>query len=335
MKRSIKRKIAVSFLERITRLEFFNVVKRPNTLTVLNYHRIFTPPDGFLYDEGVVSTSVEDFEKQICFVKKYFSVINFNDLMLINEGKMKCPVRPLIITFDDGYYDNYKYAYPILRRHGLPGMFFLAVDYIGTNKLFWWDETAYAVKTVQRNDLNAIFEKFCVEMIPPDQSAYKTIHNILKTIKKMPDDQRVSFIEEMKKQSIFKGDKDRQIMNWEEVVEMSQNGMEIGSHSMSHPVLSKVQQEDALNWEIEESKRVLEERLGKSVLVFSYPVGGADSYNDKTTSIIKRAGYRFALTYQNGVEAIGKINYFTMKRMHIDGLNIKEFRLKMMLPWIF
>ena len=56
--------------------------------------------------------------------------------------------------------------------------------------------------------------------------------------------------------------------------------------------------------------------MGKSVLVFSYPVGGADSYNDKTTSIIKRAGYRFALTYQNGVEAIGKINPKVAVPMH-------------------
>jgi peptidoglycan/xylan/chitin deacetylase (PgdA/CDA1 family) len=121
--------------------------KNSRLLTILAYHRILPPDNGFMFDEGVISASPEVFERQMKFVKENFNVISFKDLQGVLNRNEKEDQKPyLIITFDDGYLDNYTYAYPILKKYGLPATIFLTVNYIGTNLIFWWDQIACALK---------------------------------------------------------------------------------------------------------------------------------------------------------------------------------------------
>src|SRR5215471_15904890 len=107
------------------------------SLRILAYHRVLdADPSDFAYDEGVISATTEAFYHQMDFVRRNFDVLTFRELHAIEmEGKDR-PRRALIITFDDGYRDNYTQAFPVLRHMGLPATIFLATGHIGRSRLF-------------------------------------------------------------------------------------------------------------------------------------------------------------------------------------------------------
>lgn len=272
---------------------------------------------GFLFDEGVISVSPALFEKEIKFCKEYFSPISFGYLKECMEKKKPLPPNPLIVTFDDGYRDNYTNAFPVLQKFEVPATIFLTADYINTDKLFWWDEVSYYMKAQGKSE--------------PD------IKNLLRSLKLITDDKRIEAVEDIKKSN--KGVSqfsERQALNWEEVKAMSRAGIEFGSHTMSHPVLSKVEDKHELEYEIRQSKKIIEEKIEKEVIVFSYPIGGGDSFSSDIKKEVKDAGYSFAVNYIHGVNIINNgFDRFSLKRLDMDQLSLDRFKAKLAFPGIF
>src|SRR5947207_792835 len=116
-------------------------------LIVFNYHRIppaadFTTP----FDEGVFGPQLAIFEEQIAWLKRNLRLLSEPELIdIIDSGKY--PSDPCaLITFDDGYIDNYTLAYPLLKRHAAPAIFFIPTRLIAAGEVGWWDSIAYLVK---------------------------------------------------------------------------------------------------------------------------------------------------------------------------------------------
>jgi peptidoglycan/xylan/chitin deacetylase (PgdA/CDA1 family) len=114
-------------------------------LVILAYHRICRA-DGFMWDDGLVSASPEEFERQIRYIAERFTPISFRELQRILKGESLLPPKPIIVTFDDGYMDNYRNAFPILRRYGVPATFFIATGFVEGQKPPWWDLRAFIAK---------------------------------------------------------------------------------------------------------------------------------------------------------------------------------------------
>ena len=116
----------------------------PNLLTVLNYHRIddASREDFDTFRPNVSATSSE-FAAQMDYVSRKYNVISGTELVAFIKGRHQLPAYAAMITFDDGYYDNYANAYPILKAQNLPAIIFLATDFIGSRKPFFWDLIAY------------------------------------------------------------------------------------------------------------------------------------------------------------------------------------------------
>ena len=291
--------------------------KNSDRVFILAYHRVLEKKSGFLFDEGVISVSPALFEKEIKFCKEYFSPISFGYLKECMEKKKPLPPNPLIVTFDDGYRDNYTNAFPVLQKFEVPATIFLTADYINTDKLFWWDEVSYYMKAQGKSE--------------PD------IKNLLRSLKLITDDKRIEAVEDIKKSN--KGVSqfsERQALNWEEVKAMSRAGIEFGSHTMSHPVLSKVEDKHELEYEIRQSKKIIEEKIEKEVIVFSYPIGGGDSFSSDIKKEVKDAGYSFAVNYIHGVNIINNgFDRFSLKRLDMDQLSLDRFKAKLAFPGIF
>jgi hypothetical protein len=119
-----------------------------DSLLVLDYHRIGDPDDD-LFDPGVFSATADQLNDQIAYLKRYVSVITLEEALAFVEGTLKDRTRRcrVLITFDDGYLDNYRIAFPVLRSHGVQGVFFLATSMVGSCHVPWWDHIAYVVKT--------------------------------------------------------------------------------------------------------------------------------------------------------------------------------------------
>src|SRR5262249_31863190 len=172
----------------------------PGALRILAYHRILDQSDAhlpFLFDDGVISASTASFRSQMDYVRRNFDVISFSDLCDI-EGSCGCrPRRPLIVTFDDGYRDNYTEAFPVLKELGIPATVFVTTAHMGSNSLFWWDLVAFCFKTTERTGI--ILDEIAVEELDLRTLAGRqsAVGRVLRWMKTVPDGVRTRFIENL------------------------------------------------------------------------------------------------------------------------------------------
>ncbi len=311
-------------------------------LTILAYHRVLDYPseEKFNFDDGVISTNPRTFEKQVRYCKKNFNISTFALLKNYVETNRRVPPRSLIITFDDGYRDNFTQVFPILKKYGIPVTIFLTVDCIGKDELFWWDKVALYVKNYGKDKLDIVIGNrtygYNLSTSTQRQSA---VRELLRLLKMAPDNERLRAIETIDHdfQNTIPPQKiERQILNWDEVVEMSAGGIEFGSHSMTHPMLSQLENIEMVKHEVIKSKQILENHLNKEVTTFSYPIGGKNSYNIKIQNMLKEAGYSFAVNYVHGINRIvGQFNGYELNRLDMDKESFRGFKAKLGFPEFF
>jgi peptidoglycan/xylan/chitin deacetylase (PgdA/CDA1 family) len=305
---------------------------------ILNYHRILEHYSDFTLDGDVISATPELFARQVEFCRRHFDVISFGDLLGARQGRHPLPRRPLIITFDDGYEDNFRNAYAILKQQSVPAMFFLAVDYVDTDRLFWWDEVALAVKTHPDTSLSCrIGDSQEVLDLTTPEDRIDGVRRILKALKSVADPERRRVVGCLSEQvpAALRGRIPPQALTWSQAREMAQGGMEIGSHTLSHPILAQISDLRQLQLEIATSKAIIEAKVERPVSVFSYPVGGQHAITPEVKQLVRRAGYTFAVTYINGVNSWeDSIDPFALQRLHVDGLDEQSFRTRLLFPGV-
>lgn len=300
-----------------------------DSLLVLNYHRIGNAEED-LFDPGVFSATAEEFDNQIAYLKRRLSLVTLDEALAFAAGAIKEKTRRcrVLITFDDGYLDNYEIAFPILRSHGAHGVFFLATGMVGSCELPWWDRIAYLVKTARRRRFSLRYPAgLAVDL---DQAGLaESLRNILR-LYKMPDNtDPARFMQELAEEGQGKDVPAtlRRFLNWEEAREMIAGGMAIGSHTHAHHVLSQLQPERQCE-ELSHSRSILKEQLGVEVDVLAYPVGGRSSFTAQTQKLAQEAGYRAAFSFYGGTNLPGKTNPFDVNRIGIGGQSRSRFRVQ-------
>lgn len=268
-------------------------------LYAFNYHRIGNSNDS-KFDPNVFSCDEEHFAAQIDTISKKFRIINTQELVELIDKKVTISEPLAMITFDDGYEDNFKNAFPILNAHGIPATFFLPTNFIGTTSIPWWDEAAWLVKN---SKVDQILLSGHSEPIPirSDDLAF-SIRQVLRHFK---DDTSISIDEKLRElekacRCEYTNDEaESEIMSWDQVRIMLKSGMDIGSHTQSHRILSHLSLEEQKK-ELAESKAVLESETQSIISTLAYPVGGLDSYDSDTIRIAKECGYKAAFNFVKG-----------------------------------
>lgn len=309
---------------------------RPGQLSILAYHRVLDwDPDSFPFDEGVISATPEAFRQQMKFVRANFDVISFADLREFELRGSKWPRRPLIITFDDGYRDNYTNAFPILKEFGLKATMFLASGHIGSPELFWWDRIAYCIKRTERAALR--LPDFSPEPVRIGnlRERIALIQGVLAWIKRIPEEAKSRFIEELSCEAgVAPPHISDMHMSWDEVREMAAGGIEFGSHTVAHPILANVSR-GRLREEIFESKRTIERELGSQIIAFAYPSGTRSRFNQEAKQMVADCGFLYAASYDEGVMARGRFDRYEMPRIHVEAdHSMNLFRAKLALPQV-
>ncbi len=307
---------------------------RSKTVTILAYHRVLNelPGPEFVFDEGVVSCTAAAFERDMLFIREHFDVISFADL---EADVFKQARNPLIITFDDGYIDAHDVILPILLEHGLKASFFVSTGYVESGMIPWWDEISYLTKRYARRQ---IYLKSLAKTVFPTSNGeqkLRAVDTMLSRAKKVKDEQRLALLAELRElcgpvpsetgRGLF--------MNWDQIKDLASKGMEIGSHSVSHPILSQITSPENLEFELVESKRVLEEQIGKTVSSFCYPVGGPKTASEQVARAIAAAGYRYACLYEHGVNGRALPDPYNLWRISAETANdYDRFRAKLLFP---
>lgn len=274
------------------------IATRP-TLVVLNYHRI-GDRDATLYDPHVFSTTQEGFEAQIALLQRRYRVVSLAEATAIITGATRPRGVAVLLTFDDGYLDNYTAAFPVLAARGVPATFFLVTSEVGTSHIPRWDRVAWAVRHAPpgvvrlRSPYDLTLDLRSDDRVP----AVKRALLALKSRAVADADDFVSAVVEACDAAPPTAP-DRVYMSWSEVAEMAKGGMDIGSHTHTHRILSRLSREEQLS-ELETSRRVLAERLGLDVTACAYPDGLPTTWNDATLWAMREAGYRIGFTFHGG-----------------------------------
>lgn len=311
-------------------------------LRVLAYHRVLprAVEPGFSYDIELVSAWQDEFDWQVGYLAKHHEVITCHDLAAMIDDGRPIPRNAVLITFDDGYRDNHDVALPILQGHGVPAVVFVATGYMGSRETYWYDRLVHQMLTVAQAELPM------PAGVPPlmvgggEAQRRRAAHEALKHLKTLSDPARRDTLENWRvamgaaEHDGFHGIDGP--MDWTEVRALSEAGIEIGSHSVTHPVLARVGDDAQLERELVDSKAEIEARTGRPVVSLAYPVGGPSAYSDRVIDVARRAGYRFGFTYEPGVIDPQRMDPFRLRRLPVERyISRDRFRAMLAMPPLF
>ena len=263
-------------------------------LSVLIFHRVRPAIDPLFPGEPDAGR----FEQQLRWVKDWFRVLPLPEAVKgLREGSL--PARPLCITFDDGYADNATLALPILRRLGLTATFFIATGYLNGGRM-WNDTIIEAVRGAPGPDLDLSDLDLDVLPISDVPAKRAAIHGLLTRLKHLPVTERQRKTDAVAERAGTARPGDLMLTDGQ-VREIRAAGMTIGAHTVTHPILAKLD-DDSARREIAESKTYLEALLDEPVRLFAYPNGKpVQDYNAAHVAMARELGFEAALSTAAGV----------------------------------
>lgn len=284
---------------------------RDGRLLVLVYHRICDPdPARFRHLSETLGVAPARFADQMAYLAQHYEVLPLElALARLDDGGLRRDA--VAITFDDGYRDNLTVALPTLARHGLPATIFLATDHVGNGSLPWYDRIA---PLLDRLDL-AAFRQSASGTIPLalDQligdyvaavgpSRGTLVNAISEALKLVADIEKERILAALSASSRFLAVDERAplMLDWEEVRQMTGSGITFGSHTCSHPILSRVQP-DRLEAEMAGSKAAVEAATGVPCRLFAFPNGRSLDCPPDAAALLARHGYAAAFATSSGV----------------------------------
>ena len=119
---------------------------RAGELMVVLYHRVVDPADVGELDPDLIDATPADFDAQMAALAQQFRPVSIDDVLAAHRAGRPVPAGSVLVTFDDGYRDNFEHAFPILKRHGIPGLFFISTGHVDGRRLFWWEQLSLFVR---------------------------------------------------------------------------------------------------------------------------------------------------------------------------------------------
>lgn len=294
-----------------------HLARRPGLL-VLTYHRI-GDPSASPYYAPVASATPDALEAELVTLRRTHRVIGVEEAADLADRGFPTKEPLALVTFDDGYRDNFEAALPVLISQSIPAAFFLPTAFISTPRLPWWDHIAYVINTTSVPLLRLDWPRALdvdLERIPRRDAIALIVQMYL--AHHVSDEPRfrealearagVEVDEEILGRSLF--------MSWDEARSLTAAGMSIGSHGHSHRALSGLS-EDEQRADLVESKRILQHELGRDVIALAYPYGWPGTYNDITTNLAQEAGYRLAFASVEGINRPGAANPHALRRLGV------------------
>jgi peptidoglycan/xylan/chitin deacetylase (PgdA/CDA1 family) len=274
-------------------------------LTILTYHRVLPWEQCIDYPLPALVIPTEVFRRQIQWLADHCRVLPVCKA-LTSLGESDTSGKPLVaVTFDDGYDDNFEHAAPILEACGLRGTFYVASGFVATGQTQWYDRAAVAWRHVAKSHadrLLAVLHRAAGDHLPADRNglgAAAAWMEGLKTVAPEVRQEMISLAEQLAghplEQLCYRP------MRPEQVRTLHAKGHEIGSHTVSHPILPQMANGE-LTCELQQSAIQLSQWTGSDITGFCYPNGDYDTRVERT---VIQAGYRYACTTREGFNRPG------------------------------
>ena len=318
----------VTVRNNIARLLFGVGITRPAScskgrLSIATFHRVLPEAQRKAYPYPRLVVTPQELDILLAYFKKHFDC---GTLAAQHARYLKgeSPERPLLaLTFDDGQHDNFIHARPVLDRHQVKASFFIPVAAIQRQQLLWHDQLGFAILALLKQPGGT--QRLMMTLDEAGLSASgpsNLLSNVVSGSKQLTLEARLRLIETLKLASgNMPVPEFARLMTFEELAELTHDGHEIGSHSMTHCLMPECD-DRALTYEVGESRRVLQAETGQPIDTFCYPNGNSDA---RTAQAVANGGYRRAVTTtwgSNGLQA----DHFQLRRYDMDAQRLLSRR---------
>ena len=289
-------------------------------ICVLGLHRVLSDAGlqqanslpGIVLRESTFTAIVE-------FLHRYFSVVPLECFFdgassKVSDSKLQC-----LLTFDDGWRDNYTTALPVLKKYRMPAVIFVVTGFIGTMSTFWVERLGRIWKDEDKH--RALIAALTNSADPCSIDA--SFEEVVEKLKHLPSARRGEILapilddaqREIPSAEVDHGEGDR-MLTWDEARVLQREGIEIEAHSATHPLLVH-EDDETLRRELRQSKQVLEQELSKRVRAFAYPNG---TWDQRVRKMVEEAGYECAFVTQRGWHRRGADRFAIRRIMLHEGM---------------
>ena len=275
-----------------------------------------------------LSISGESFQRHCEILGESFEIVTLEEAARILGGAGAARKPLAVITFDDGYLDFYEVAFPILREFGFPATNFLPTNLIGSDKLLAHDRIFWLLKTAAEKQISirpAL--EFAGIGYAESLAAINDTKKVCDMLVHLPNAARekiISALGETLGENFVAYPREYDLLNWKQIEEMQNAGIEFGFHTAHHTVLP-LESDKVFETEIVAGKRELERRLNRKVVSIAYPNG---AYNERVKRAVAEAGFEIAVTTERKINlpdqadalALGRISFCEESTRGIKGV---------------
>lgn len=263
---------------------------------ILYYHRVNDDRDPFF---DAISTRV--FENQMRYLARHYHVVSLAEIVRQLDGG-GTPEMLVGITFDDGYEDNYRNAFPILRRYNLPATIFLTTGCLDSGAPLWFEQLAEAVKKSTQEYVD--FELISPQRVWLRTRAERLDANgrIFSALRSLKDSERTRALRDVLNRlgTPVECERHNKMLTWDQARSMMPAGISFGGHTVTHPFVGRLTAAQVC-WEVSECKRRIEDELQQPTHHFAYPHGREGDFSPASKAALREAGYRAAVTTMWGM----------------------------------
>ena len=273
-----------------------------NQSVVLTYHRVLDDERAPLTNShpGIV-VSDDVFEMHMRALRQHFNPISLDEFQAHIEQRAILPERSCLVTFDDGWLDNYEIAFPIIQKYKIPAVIFLPVNYISGDSMFWQEEIQMMLSRMLSSDDEEQLAKL-VEILESERTLGEPTNDDIRSfiirLKGLSDAEIDRALELIRNEfnSYDESPHYNRYLTWDQVLEMQAAGIAFASHALSHRKLCGLS-EAQCRTELVTSQSILEERLGHPVRAIAYPNG---DYDKRVMREAAKSGYAMAFSTRGG-----------------------------------
>lgn len=304
--------------------------RQRDLLRVLTYHRVADPDQTPLLHPGLVSATPSGFAWQIGYLAANYHVVSLNevaDCLLVGKA---LPERAVLITFDDGYFDFEEIAWPILKAQSLPATIFVPTGFPDRrDRCFWWDKLFAAFVTTSRADIQ--IAALGVLSLGQEQRL-QSLARVQNHVKSLPHHEALTLVDDVCEKLGNGPLAIPSTMSWEQLRKLTKEGVTLGAHTCTHPILTRIPLEGARE-EIRASHEALTSEVGTVLPVFAYPNG---NHNEHIVGILREEGFKLAFTGLRGINDMRSTDPLRLRRLNITRrTNPTIFRMRLLKWFIY